>query len=921
MIGIVIFSATWGFLTLPGRPALSICSALAAKLEVGTLGYAYTSIQAAIDQAVSGQDEVLVYPGIYRERISFKGRNITVRSAMGADLTIIDGYSDGGSSDIDGTSDSGSYRESVVTFNQGEGADAVLDGFTIQNGYASYGYGHTLSGGGILCYYSSPTIVHCIIRGNKAQSRGGGISIYGSSPVITSCIISNNSAWGGGGIFALNSSAAITSCIISNNSADGGGGGIYGEYLSSVITNCLIIDNTAGYNASGLWIGHGSATVLINCTISGNTADYNGSGLYCSDASVKVINCILWGDTDNFGPHEVMVIENGSATVTCSDVQQDSGTYPGTGNINTDPLFVQPVQQAYEQGTYKMGTYYLMPGSPCIDQGTVTDAPSQDQEGIARPQGAGIDIGAYECSDLTSCVPRAIFTTDQTAGFFPLTIAFDASPSGGSRFRGAGFLWDFGDGTTGSGVTVFHTYSHCGIYDVSLTITTECGTSRLSLHNVIRVKSPQVTREVGKSGYTHTSIQEAIDQAHYGEIILVHDGIYTENIYLTDKAITLCSENGADAAIIDGNALGIVVKFDHSEGRDSVLDGFTIRNGSADDGAGIFCNQSSPTITHCIISGNKAACCCGGIGCFNASSPSFVHCIISNNTSGENGGGIGCFNASSPTLDYCTISNNTSGECGGGMYADFSPAKITHCLISGNQAEDDGGGVYAGYNSPLAITSCTISSNRAAWAGGGVYCFFSSPVMTCCIVSNNIAFGSDGGGVYTEKSSPLMIACTISGNRAAWCGGGMYCFSSQPRILYGAICQNAAAEGGGGIYGHASSPGISYCLISSNSAPWGDGGGVYGDEESWPKVINSTLSDNTSEGGQIDLKNKTAISALRQLIWPEDNGLSIQKYDQIAGRWEASYQLFGQPCSQSGSNLTIPDGGEILLVFLLPLLD
>jgi serine protease len=89
------------------------------------------------------------------------------------------------------------------------------------------------------------------------------------------------------------------------------------------------------------------------------------------------------------------------------------------------------------------------------------------------------------------------------------------------------------------------------------------------------------TREVG-AGYAYSSIQEAIDEAGYGEIILVHDGIYYEHINFKGKVITVRSEHGADVTIIDGSADGSVVAFDHGEGAGSVLAGFTIQNGKAD---------------------------------------------------------------------------------------------------------------------------------------------------------------------------------------------------------------------------------------------------------------------------------------------------------------------------------------------------
>ncbi len=157
----------------------------------------YSTIQAAIDTAVSGVDTVIVDAGIYMENINFAGKAITVRSINGATSTIIDGGNNG----------------SVVTFNSGEGSNSVLDGFTIQHGYASYG-------GGILCWTtSSPTIINCTITDNKATSYGSGICCYyKSSPTITNCTITNNQAkYEAVGVFSYNSAPSITNCVISGN--------------------------------------------------------------------------------------------------------------------------------------------------------------------------------------------------------------------------------------------------------------------------------------------------------------------------------------------------------------------------------------------------------------------------------------------------------------------------------------------------------------------------------------------------------------------------------------------------------------------------------------------------------------------------------------------------------------------------------
>ena len=74
-----------------------------------------------------------------------------------------------------------------------------------------------------------------------------------------------------------------------------------------------------------------------------------------------------------------MIFGTGTPVITYSDIK---GGYAGIGNINSDPLFVRE------------GTYQLAANSPCINSGTSSGALNTDIDGIARPQGAGYDMGA-----------------------------------------------------------------------------------------------------------------------------------------------------------------------------------------------------------------------------------------------------------------------------------------------------------------------------------------------------------------------------------------------------------------------------------------------------------------------------------------------------------------------------------------------
>jgi PKD repeat protein len=78
---------------------------------------------------------------------------------------------------------------------------------------------------------------------------------------------------------------------------------------------------------------------------------------------------------------------------------------------------------------------------------------------------------------ITNTPPIANFAADKYSGTVPLTVAFDASSSYDSDGTIASYSWDFGDGTTGSGVMSSHVYTSPNIYRVSMSVTDNKGAS------------------------------------------------------------------------------------------------------------------------------------------------------------------------------------------------------------------------------------------------------------------------------------------------------------------------------------------------------------------------------------------------------------------------------------------------------------
>jgi hypothetical protein len=189
----------------------------------------------------------------------------------------------------------------------------------------------------------------------------------------------------------------------------------------------------------------------------------------------------------------------------------------------------------------------------------------------------------------------------------------------------------------------------------------------------------------GTPAHPYCSIQTAIDNAADMDDIVVAPGSYLETIDFLGKAVTLRSSGGPEVTTIDGQQAGSVVTCVSGEGLDTVLDGFTITGGSGSYGGGMVNDESSPTVTNCIFSGNTAGSWGGGM-CNIVSSPTVTNCTFSGNTAGDLGGGM-VNDYSSPTVTDCTFSGNTADSWGGGMFNYAGSPEVTDTAFCGNSPE------------------------------------------------------------------------------------------------------------------------------------------------------------------------------------------------------------------------------------------
>ena len=346
----------------------------------------------------------------------------------------------------------------VVT-GSGTNPTAILDGFTISGGNAEM-----LGGGGMRNLSGSPTITDCTFSGNLAgqgggmynelasptliavrfignlayladgaeDPRGGGMYNYKSNPRLEDCLFANNSAGAsagdggdGGAIFCGQSSPTLVNCIIRANTARRLGGGMMSWWGGSpTLVNCLFNGNSAG-ERSGALDNLEDTIRLTNCTFTGNSAPSAG-GIYNKNGEPVLVNCIFWGNNDDGGDVESAQISDANETepalvIDYSCVQGWSGVLGGTGNIGTNPSFVDADGADNILGTEDDN---LRPaeGSRCIDAGdnlALLPFVITDLDGKPRIIRGVVDMGAYEFEVMVSWYVDVVNGSDDNDGLSP----------------------------------------------------------------------------------------------------------------------------------------------------------------------------------------------------------------------------------------------------------------------------------------------------------------------------------------------------------------------------------------------------------------------------------------------------------------------------------------------------------------------
>jgi hypothetical protein len=471
----------------------------------------------------------------------------------------------------------------------------------------------------------------------------------------------------GGGVFCNAANATVANCVIRSNTASR-----YGAAVSQgTLRNCYVTENVAPVN-----YGVVAAGDLFNCTVVRNS----GIGVYAG----RAVNSIIYFHPTTYGN------SSGSFSYCCMTPKP-----AGLGNITNNPAFLGD-------------GLHLAANSPCLGAGT-NAAVGADIDGLAWNSPPSIGCDDWQPNAVILGPPTFQFNTAKRQ------LVFDLPVAGEPPFVGS---WEK------DGVPIVADSVHTDVTTLNLKVDSSfpaiSGSYRVSVSNAhgsagISQSVPIFIRYVDAAGtnpvvpYTNwataaTTIQDAVDFAQPGDIVLVTNGVYgsggrpynggvTNRVLVTQPGVTIASVNGYSSTIIEG-----------------------AKDPNAPSGRGPL------AVRCCFLATNGVS--LTGFTLHGGSTASDPGLIPPNNLGG------GAASLGLPWTEFSAYSSN------------LTDARVANCLISSNLALNGGGAVY------LNLVNCILSDNIAAQEGGATYnCY-----LTNCTVSQNFglvyASGTSNGNLY-----------------------------------------------------------------------------------------------------------------------------------------------------------------------------
>jgi len=442
------------------------------------------------------------------------------------------------------------------------------------------------------------------------------------------------------------------------------------------------------------------------------------------------------------------------------------------------------------------------------------------------------------------------FIADTFYGEEPVTVNF-SDFSNAETGPITSWDWDFGDGNYSTEMNPQHIYLEDGLYTVTLHVSDQFGITAFTKKADYLHILPDTTKTVyvnpdGTGDFTN--ISEALDVMNAGDSLIIADGVY-EGIINTSLAlpkdnITICSENGFENCIIDGNELYPAFMCGFKEG--ITIAGLTFSSCSHDSYGGAISTNGSVAILDCYFDECSSDLDGGAVWAVGGTSLQIENCIFES-CCADNGGA-----AYIEILEEVTIKNNQFLSCqssvfdGGALLLEvINTLDIENCLFNDciAQSAGYGGGIAARDIFSMKIQYSDFSECQAAISGGGIYANgCQDVVIDSCLF------------IYNESTS----------------GGGLKLNDTYADVTHSEFGFNDAIIGAGCYIGGNSMVIIDNSLFYENSStePISKGGALYVND-CVVAVINSTIANNSvnTQAGGISHLGTHIMSIYNSIVW------------------------------------------------------
>jgi len=689
---------------------------------------AYSSIQDAIDAAeTNGGGEVWVAAGTYTpvtdddgDSASFTERQMSFE--MAADVDIYGGF-DGTettrserdwstnetilSGEIGDSSDSSDNAFHVVT----GVSDAIIDGFTISDGYAVLrdddyddddyyacdatdamdvdedneddellrvlsGYCY-VAGAGMINIQAAPTVENIIFEDNYA-SKGGAVynMVLDSWPMTSTegndaayfedVIFRRNFAGGRGGAVnndLMTSPTFVDVQFIANETSDKGGAMYNDAGCSPDIYNALFLYNQSERGSA--LIGDGSSSpITAYLTFYGNTADDIGAALYQGTYSAE----------DGF--YNEMQLSYGLSLGNSSGSSSSSIANWHDDNVLVDDTTVLEYIDGEYLGSDNTYDEYL----------TITDL-GNDVYTVVNSD-AYADIGWSESRDSSDWESELTNLTQEHSEFYT-DLPYDTACIDNTSSDDAD-NWYVDANASGNNDGSSWTDAFTELSD--------------AMDNADCYDNIYVSGSTDEETIYLPTAQDGLEEREAAFVLkegMQLLGGYCDGSETTGCDVTLSGDlnqdsdwNDGEPSGIDEDAYNVVVGAD-----DATFSGFTVEFGNADDmgyhsrGAGMINYATSPTVSDVTFQYNSAT----------------------------EGAAITNYHGANGTFSDLVVENNSAARGGAILFRNSSEATLSDSIFTSNTATGRGGAIYVDYGATMTFTDLIFDSNSTGGSGGAIY--------------------------------------------------------------------------------------------------------------------------------------------------------------------------------------------------------